>query len=105
MHRTKVLFINSAADPKMKILWVSLLIFVDDPKIKTKEKYQLRQIRESEDTRLQGQDQSGLEGGGRLALSHKQLQSIKEVLQSNSQDLADIVKQLNGAKKDLCAWK
>jgi len=71
--------------------------------IKTKEKYQLRQIRESEDTRLQGQDQSGLEGGGRLALSHKQLQSIKEVLQANSQDLADIVKQLNGAKKDLCA--
>merc|ERR1711974_13437 len=71
--------------------------------IKTKEKYQLRQIRESEDTRLQGHDQSGLEGGGRLALSHKQLQSIKEVLQSNSQDLAEIVKQLNGAKKDLCA--
>merc|ERR1711915_731050 len=27
----------------------------------------------------------------------------EELLQANSQDLADIVKQLNGAKKDLCA--
>jgi len=69
--------------------------------IKAKEKYQLRQIRESEDKARQGHPATA--GNKQLALSHKQLQSIKEVLQANSQDLADIVKQLNGAKKDLCA--
>ena len=66
--------------------------------IKAKEKYQLRQIRETEDKQQQGGGEKQ-----RLSLSQKQLQSIKEVLQANSQDLADIVKQLNGAKKDLCA--
>ena len=65
--------------------------------IKAKEKYQLRQIRETEDKQRQGGGEKQ-----RLALTQKQLQSIKEVLQANSQDLADIVKQLNGAKKDLC---
>ena len=71
--------------------------------IKAKEKYQLRQIRESEDKARQGHSSSAEGTNKRLALSQKQLQSIKEVLQANSQDLADIVKQLNGAKKDLCA--
>ena len=66
--------------------------------IKAKEKYQLRQIRETEDKQRQGGGEKQ-----RLSLSQKQLQSIKEVLQANSQDLADVVKQLNGAKKDLCA--
>ena len=68
--------------------------------IKAKEKYQLRQIRETEDKQRQGGGEKQ-----RLSLSQKQLQSIKEVLQANSQDLADVVKQLNGAKKDLCAWQ
>ena len=58
--------------------------------IKSKEKYQLRQIRENE-----------AKAEKKLTLGPKQLQSIKEVLEANSTSISDLVKQINCAKKEL----
>ena len=68
--------------------------------IRTKEKYQVRQIRESRE-HLATDGGSSYHGGSLDMFGENRLSSIKDVLQVNSQDILQIINNINSVKRDL----
>ena len=70
--------------------------------IRTKEKYQVRQIRESrEHLSTDGGSFSPYHSGSLDIFGENRLSSIKDVLQVNSKDILQIINNINSAKRDL----
>ena len=69
--------------------------------IRTKEKYQVRQITQSHETaRAESGSCSPYNGGDSLS-GDNQMSSIKQILQANSKDIQQIIKDVNDAKCNL----
>ena len=69
--------------------------------IRTKEKYQVRQIRQSHETSsIETGSYSPHNNEGSL-LGENRLSSIKQVLQINSKDIQQTIKDVNDAKRNL----
>ena len=65
-----------------------------------KERYRLKQIEESQkNSKPMNLNKSGASGNDEMG--DNQLNSIKEVLQQDSKTIADLVKKLSQAKRDL----
>ena len=68
--------------------------------IRTKEKYQVRQIRQSHETTRTETGTYSPYNGDSLS-GENRLSSIKQVLQINSKDIQRIIKDVNDAKRSL----
>ena len=66
--------------------------------VRTKEKYQVHQIRQSSENAV-----ADCPHKHQFTYGENRMSSIKEVLQSNSKDIQQLVKQVNNAKRDLVA--
>ena len=77
-----------------------LILFLAMEQIRTKEKYQVRQIRESRE-HLSTDGGSSYHGGSLDMFGENRLSSIKDVLQVNSKDILQIINNINSAKRDL----
>jgi hypothetical protein len=68
--------------------------------LRTKEKYQVRQIKQGEET-SKGEEASYSPSNRTSLLGENKLSSIKQVLQTNSKDIQQIVKDVNEVKRTL----
>ena len=66
--------------------------------LRTKEKYQVGQIKQNVDTSM---IEKGSYSPGNSLLGENRLSSIKQVLQTNSKDIQQIVKDVNEVKRTL----
>ena len=68
--------------------------------IRTKEKYQVRQIKQGEET-VQGEDGIYSPNKGTTLLGENRLSNVKQVLQTNSKDIQQSIKDINEMKRTL----
>ena len=68
--------------------------------IRTKEKYQVRQIKQGEET-SQGEDGIYSPNKGTTLLGENRLSNVKQVLQTNSKDIQQSIKDINEMKRTL----
>ena len=77
-----------------------VFMFTAMEQIRTKEKYQVRQIKQGEET-SKVENGSYSPNGGISLLGENRLSSIKQVLQTNSKDIQQVIKDINEVKRTL----